>query len=201
LAIRAQTESGPRNGIDLVEHLKIANESILVSSHFRDDDIVKKAGQLDIQVLPKNLAAYIPIHLLRQEAKYILIDDDQLIRDAWSLAAKGEGFDILTFGSPAQFLKQERDISRATPVFIDSNLGNGEKGEDFAICAHDLGFETIFITTARQECEISLPHFVKGIVGKRSPWKTDAWAIVGRVPNLASPRGKTVIDHKMSLGR
>jgi hypothetical protein len=51
----------PENGIQVVERLGIAPQSILVTSRYDEIAIREKAGEMKLKILPKNLAAYIPI--------------------------------------------------------------------------------------------------------------------------------------------
>lgn len=160
-----------KNGLDVISFLKIQNRAVLVSSHFRDKDIIEESCLVKVQVLPKNLAAHIPLHMLSHAPDCILIDDDRLIRDIWSVDAKAAGINIQTFSSFTQFLKRQDEFRRSTPIFIDSTLGNGEWGEKFAEDIYRLGFESIYITTARSKDDFLALDFVKGVLSKRPVWK------------------------------
>jgi signal transduction histidine kinase len=51
------------NGLKIVERLGIAQQSVLVTSRYDDQAVRQKAEELHLGILPKTLAAYIPIEL------------------------------------------------------------------------------------------------------------------------------------------
>jgi hypothetical protein len=59
-------------------------------------------------------------------------------------------------------------VDRTTPVYIDSNLGVGEKGEEIAKRLHAMGFENLYLTTGDpiEHCE----PWLKGVLDKTPPW-------------------------------
>lgn len=52
-----------KNGLNVIEELKIANRSVLVTSRYEDAGISDMCERMSIRLLPKNLAPYIPIRL------------------------------------------------------------------------------------------------------------------------------------------
>ena len=77
----------------------------------------------------------------------IFIDDDELNLLTWDLAAQDAGLKCAGYGSMNEFLSSAHLIPKSTPVFIDSDLGHGEKGQDHAPRLREMGFERIFIST------------------------------------------------------
>jgi signal transduction histidine kinase len=49
------------NGLDLIIKLKIESNSILVTSLYDDNEVVKKSEEFNIKILPKSMASYIKI--------------------------------------------------------------------------------------------------------------------------------------------
>ena len=78
----------------------------------------------------------------------IFIDDDELNLLTWDLAAQDAGLKCTGYGSMNEFLSSSHLIPKSTPVFIDSDLGHGEKGQDHAPRLREMGFERIFISTS-----------------------------------------------------
>ena len=62
----------------------------------------------------------------------ILIDDDELVREAWDMSAKRNGKSLETFSTPEQFFARVGEFDQSAPIYIDSTLANGIKGEDVA---------------------------------------------------------------------
>lgn len=51
------------NGLDVIERLQIAQQSILVTSRYMDDGVSRRAQDLEVSILPKNLAGFIPFEI------------------------------------------------------------------------------------------------------------------------------------------
>jgi hypothetical protein len=51
------------------------------------------------------------------------------------------------YRSMNEFFSSALLIPKGTPVFIDSDLGHGEKGQDHAPRLREIGFERIYIST------------------------------------------------------
>ena len=52
-----------KNGLEVIKELNLANNSILVTSRFEEPEIQKDAISLNLKILPKNLAVYIPFEV------------------------------------------------------------------------------------------------------------------------------------------
>jgi hypothetical protein len=61
-------------------------------------------------------------------------------------------------------------VIASTAIYIDSNLGNGEKGEKLASRIYDSGFRNIYIATGDHPDRFSSLPQIKGIVGREPPW-------------------------------
>jgi len=104
----------------------------------------------------------------------VLLDDDFLVRLAWKMAAQRAGKKILVCSS---FEELERNVKEcearlnpSVPLYIDSHLGAGQRGEDFAQRLTEMGFIEIFLATGhRSTSEPPLPSAFKGVVGKEPP--------------------------------
>jgi signal transduction histidine kinase len=78
---------------------------------------------------------------------FILVDNDDLDRMTWGLIAADRGR-VIKFFSSIDELKSVADIiSREVPIFLDSHLGDGMRGQDFAPKLRKMGFKRIYITT------------------------------------------------------
>lgn len=160
-----------KTGLDLIEDLGIEKYAILVTSRYEEISIQSRTSYLRLSLLPKALAGFVPFE--RQAPKelldLVLLDDDELVRTFWTMAANDSNKNILTFSSFEEFKKQEQVINRATPIYIDSNFENGIKGEDIAGDLHKMGFTELFLATGYAPKTIDKPHYIKKIVGKDFP--------------------------------
>ncbi|MBI4351613.1 MAG: sensor histidine kinase [Elusimicrobia bacterium] len=62
----------------------------------------------------------------------ILLDDDPLVHMNWKLAAKAAGAELRACKTPADLAAAIKNLPKDTPVYIDSDLGDGIKGETIA---------------------------------------------------------------------
>lgn len=100
--------------------------------------------------------------------KIIFIDDDDLIRKSWEMAANDKEVELKTFSSIEDFLTQNfpKDIT----IYIDSNLGDGVKGEVESERLFSVGYSELYLATAHDPETIDKPTWIKDIVGKRFPY-------------------------------
>lgn len=159
------------NGLQLIEDLRISNSSILVSGRYDEVLVRNKCESLNVKMIPKGLAGFIPIEIQKERNKIdcCLIDDDNLVREAWLMAARESNKSINVFGDYAEFKATQQQISRSTPIYIDSNLGNGVRGEDIAINIFKMGFQNLYLATGYEPASIAQPNCIKKIVGKDFP--------------------------------
>lgn len=108
--------------------------------------------------------------LKKEKPAAILIDDDFLIRLTWKISAQSKGFSFIAFENCQDFIDQRDRFDLQIPIYIDSNLGKGVRGEEIAQDIYKLGFHEIYLTTGYEaEDFVSLP-WIKAIVGKTPPW-------------------------------
>lgn len=69
------------------------------------------------------------------------------------------------------FLALAHQIPKSIPVYIDSHLGKGVRGEDVAKEIHALGFEEIRLTTGFAAEDFPQMAWIKAVVGKEPPWQ------------------------------
>lgn len=103
------------------------------------------------------------------EKMAVLIDDDALVRMSWKLAAKKSGVTLHAFAAPAEFLAESSHFDKNTPIHIDSELGEGVKGETIAETLRAEGFTDLTLETGHPAEKLSVPAWLK-IAGKEPPF-------------------------------
>lgn len=63
LLVDYELKGEPVTGLQMIEKLKVQSQSILVTSRFEEAPIKAKVQELSFKLLPKNLAATVPIHV------------------------------------------------------------------------------------------------------------------------------------------
>ena len=99
----------------------------------------------------------------------ILLDDDPLVHMNWKLAAKAAGAELRACKTPADLNTAIENLPKDTPVYIDSDLGNGIKGESIASDLHNKGYSNISMATGHDPEEFAHLPWLK-ITGKEPPW-------------------------------
>ncbi|MBF0104292.1 MAG: hypothetical protein HQM16_03085 [Deltaproteobacteria bacterium] len=72
--------------------------------------------------------------------------------------------------NPDDFFKQADQFSKDTPVYIDSSLGDGVKGEAVAKAIYALGFKKIYLATGYKKDHFGEMPWITDVVGKAPPF-------------------------------
>ncbi|HOW88848.1 MAG TPA: ATP-binding protein, partial [Elusimicrobiales bacterium] len=169
-------------GLSLVEELGIGARSILVTSRYEEEDVLKSCLRLRVRMIPKGLAGLAPIEIEddrgpdvpspRPAARAVLLDDDVLTHMNWEMAARENGVSLETFTDPGRFMAAAEAMPKDIPIYIDSGLGDGVKGERIAGELHEKGFTNLTLATGHPpERFASLPWL--RVIGKEPPWGGD----------------------------
>ena len=168
-------------GLSLAKQWGISRQTILVTSRWEEAALLKECNSLSIRLIPKNLAGLVPI-VSGAVAKggdsfnrmAVLVDDDSLVRMTWEMAAKARDIELRTYSGPAGLMADLAALPRKTPIYIDSELGDGVKGEDFARTLYEKGFINISIETGHPAGYFDHISFIRRIMGKDPPWNSDS---------------------------
>jgi signal transduction histidine kinase len=163
-------------GLDLVEQLDLKNQAILVTSRYEKQEIRKRVEALGIKIIPKDFAPYIPISMiaksmmLEEQLELIFIDDDKNLTIAWEQHALLEGKKIKTFNSTNDFKETLELYNKEIPIYIDSDLNETLRGEEFAKYLYDKGFHNLYLATGYDKSHFGNLPWIKEIVSKRPPF-------------------------------
>lgn len=98
-----------------------------------------------------------------------LLDDDVLVNMNWKMAARAAGVELVAHRTPAEFLEALKDAPKDTPLYIDSDLEGGVKGEDVAAGLREKGFSDITMATGHGPEKFAHLSWLK-VAGKEPPW-------------------------------
>lgn len=104
----------------------------------------------------------------------VLVDDDELVRLTWRMAAERAGVRLLTLPD-AQALEQRiEQLPKSIPLYIDLRLRGVQSGEQLARRLHAAGFSNLYLQTGYDPSSVPAQslHWLKGVVGKAPPWPT-----------------------------
>jgi FixJ family two-component response regulator len=160
------------NGLELVKKLSIEKNSILVTSRFEEHDVMDECSRMGVRMIPKGMAGFVPIAFSVKSVKpdAVLIDDDSLIHSIWSFSAKKNGKVVELYFDSETFLAQSKNLDHNIPIYIDSSLGKGVKGENVAKELYQMGFQEIYLSTGYDPKSFPEMSWIKGVVGKDPIW-------------------------------
>lgn len=95
-----------------------------------------------------------------------MIDDDRLVHINWSNYCKKCGLSFQSFKSIDEFIKVESSLDKASRIFIDSNLGDGLKGEIESEKIYALGFLNLYLATGYEKDSVQKPAWIKEVFSK-----------------------------------
>ncbi|RDH43592.1 ATP-binding protein [Zooshikella ganghwensis] len=101
---------------------------------------------------------------------FVQIEDDSLIRTCWEINASQYNLKGVAYASYQQLQNTVANIPPDTPVFIDVHLLNSDKnGLEIAEELHERGFTELYLATGNSEHELSVPPWIKRVIGKEFP--------------------------------
>lgn len=155
-----------RTGLSLIQQHSLKN-AYIVSSHYRDQEVLAECLAAGIGIIPKNFIRLVPLQMSR--STHVLIDDDSLIHQTWSAQARRLGINLKTYFSVDEFLADAAEFDKDTKIFIDSSLGNDVKGEVESLRISSLGFGEIYLTSGHPKENFTDYSHLKAVVSKRPP--------------------------------
>ncbi|MFN3454320.1 MAG: sensor histidine kinase [Pseudobdellovibrio sp.] len=160
-----------KTGLDVIEDLVLEKYAILVTSRYEEDRIQERAKKINLKILPKALSGFVPFVSQTQTQHYdwVLLDDDDLVHMTWKFKAKELNKSFIGFKNLEDLNKHKDHLDKTSPVYVDSNLSDGVKGEDVALRLLTEGFINLYIATGYEADKFSHLTFLKGVLGKDPP--------------------------------
>jgi signal transduction histidine kinase len=163
-----------RTGLEMVEALGIAENSILVTSRYSELELQERCAKIDLRIIPKTLASIVPIRIqprAEQNRRFVLVDDDVRIQALWKAEARRVGKDLVVYGSPDELLSEIETFNcESTWIYIDSNLRADMSGEELCRIVRQMGFEKVFIASGYSEERFKDIWWITGATGKFPPF-------------------------------
>lgn len=108
--------------------------------------------------------------VITKSADLIFIDDYESITEAWVLHGHVRGKMVAPYNSINAFRVDLNKFDLITPVYIDSDLNDVIKGQDFAKELYEYGFKNIYLATGRPRSNFPKMFWIKEVVGKMPPF-------------------------------
>lgn len=134
-------------------------------------NVIKSLGsEMLLENEDNGLKVTIKLKSIPEAVEAVLIDNDELCRIMWERKAKNKGIKIITCDSPEHFTEIKQQISSETVIYLDSDLGNGLKGEDFAERLFHEGFSNLYMATGYGAEKFKDLNFLSGVISKTPPF-------------------------------
>ena len=135
-----------------------------MTARSEEPEIVERCRIKGISFLSKTLIPYIPI--CKEAHRIVLIDDDKLIHWRWSEFCKINGLILYSYFSVDEFVRVQEEMKKGDIIFLDSDLGNGLKGEIVGEQIFQLGFANLYLSTNYPKDAITKPLWIKSVLTK-----------------------------------
>lgn len=133
--------------------------------------VERLGGSINFENFNNGLKVYMSFNVENESiVDAILVDNDELCRMMWEAKAKSRGMKILTFSSPMAFTECKNKIRSSTPIYLDSQLDEGIKGEVVAAELFAEGFTNLYMTTGHPPEIFSKHSFLSGVISKSPPF-------------------------------
>ena len=96
----------------------------------------------------------------------VLIDDDRLVHINWASFCKKKSLPFHGFRSIDAFLASSEGFEKTSRIYIDSDLGEGIKGEVESEKIYQLGFLNLYLATGYEKNSIKKPLWIIEIYSK-----------------------------------
>jgi signal transduction histidine kinase len=155
-------------GLQIIEELGLGAQSILVTSRYEEAHIREKCERLGVKLIPKAMAGFVPIEIAapKELLDCILIDDDSLVQMSWKMFADINNKKFKHFFNADDFFKAAGSFDVNIPIYVDSNLGNGVKGEEVSQKIYEAGFKNIRLCTGYEASDFEPRPWIREVVGK-----------------------------------
>ena len=110
----------------------------------------------------------------------LLLDDDDLVRASWTLAARLASRGFTACATSAEFEEKLAALMRSgsqpeqLALYVDARLANGESGVPLLLALAQRGFTRLFLATGYAAQDFPALEGVAEIVGKDPPWGSQA---------------------------
>ena len=95
-----------------------------------------------------------------------LVENEKMNQMMWEIGASSLGLKCKIFSSIDEFLGTAESISKSVPIFLDSDLGQGIRGQDYAGVLREMGFQKIFLATSYIELHGTAIKHIDAVISK-----------------------------------
>ncbi|PIR23401.1 MAG: hypothetical protein COV44_02860 [Deltaproteobacteria bacterium CG11_big_fil_rev_8_21_14_0_20_45_16] len=171
--IDQEIHGSKETGLDVISRLEHKDRAILSTSFFFSPEIQKRVEELRCHLLPKFLIDHFQIEFARkqevdQRVDVVLIDDDPMCRDSWTLMAQVNKKQFRAYASYEEFCGDT--VAKNVPIYVDKNLSNDISGYTVLSWLCERGYTKLHLTTGEYRTEPRPPGHISSVVSKEFPY-------------------------------
>lgn len=157
------------NGLQIIEQTSMQQRSILVTSHYGNQNVRDLATKAGVKILPKQLASDIPIKIEKErkgtaenfkKVDLVIIDDDQLFADSLANFFKDKFAGVEAYYDPNRFLKNLSQYAKDTKICMDNHFQNHISGIELAKQLNEAGYTKLYLLSGKTFEKREIPNYL-----------------------------------------
>lgn len=160
------------NGLDVVESLDMIR-SILVTSHYDDPKVIKKAILCNTRILPKRLAHEVHCKILEKPlvcntslVDLILLEDSKEFSDILQFLYSNRGKHLKAYCDPYDLMADIISLPKSVKICFDFELNLPVNGIELAQVFYKKGFCNLYLATGYKMDTTEAPPYLSILSGK-----------------------------------
>lgn len=159
------------NGIEIIEQTAMQKQSLLITSHYDNQEVHQMATKIGVKILPKQLAldAVVEVKSTQRsqdcanrykKTSLVIIDDDQMLADSMAnlLEYRFEG--VETYYHPDHFLRNLHRYEKNTIICMDHDFKAQINGFELAKQLNELGYTKLYLFTGSDFNKEEVPDYL-----------------------------------------
>ena len=156
-----------KNGLDVIELIDI-NRSFLVTSHYENMEVIKRAILCNAYVLPKILASDVKL-ILNEENSFdenkdfdlIIVDDAKEFSEVISYLFSSKDKKLRVYHNPYELLSSLLSCDKQIKICFDYDLECPVNGVELAEVLWRKGYNNLYLATGYQTQKMKLPAYLR----------------------------------------
>lgn len=154
------------NGLDVISITNVTR-AILVTGHYENPDIIKRAVILNTKILPKLLAS--EVSLVPLEGKFynvnrtidlVILEDNKEFSSVLSYLYETRNKSLDAYSNTYDFLDNLDSYNKEVNICLDYDLKCPINGLEFAAILYQRGYKNLFLATGFQMKQEDLPKYI-----------------------------------------
>lgn len=160
------------NGLEVIG-LTCLNRAILVTSHYENQDIIKKSILLNTKILPKTLASEVKLTVIenrafeKKAAQLVVLEDDKEFSDILSYLFRHREKEVDIYNNSYDLLNNLEYYEASTiKICLDFSLGQPINGIELANAIYTRGFKNLYLASGYNFTQEELPSYLQVVADK-----------------------------------